>query len=166
MAVTITPVYTGGSTRSFDVAFGADGDTTATIVHGFLASPLSGGSDGVGNGSTTFTTASGVFTTANVGQAVVIVTGSGPIFRTIVSVTNQTTVVLNGTVGAATGLTWTSGTAQVPQNISLIPITASIYVGAVILTSVSSSTIVLTKNAAGGSAGTIRVIACDASIIE
>jgi hypothetical protein len=61
--------------------------------------------DGVANGTTTFTSAGGGFTGLS-GRKIFIATKGG---YTISSVTNNTTVVLNTTVSAGTGLTFTVG---------------------------------------------------------
>jgi hypothetical protein len=63
------------------------------------------GADGVGNGTTTFVSASAAFATTDVGSRIRI---NGTMY-VIVSRTNATTVVLNGTVATGTGLSWDFG---------------------------------------------------------
>ena len=68
------------------------------------------GSDGVTNGTTTFVAASGAFVAGDVGALIEISTKG--LFR-IVTVTNGTTVVLNGSPTAGTTLTWKMAEARI-----------------------------------------------------
>lgn len=68
------------------------------------------GTDGVGNGSTTFVAASGAFVDADIG-ALLHLEGQGD-YR-IVSRTNATTVVLDAVVAVGTALSWDFGEARV-----------------------------------------------------
>ena len=40
MAVTVSPVYAGTYSKTWNVIAGADADTAATISHGFVSAPL------------------------------------------------------------------------------------------------------------------------------
>ena len=72
-------------------------------------------SDGVANGTTTLTSASAAFAQTMVGSLISLGSGATAIYRTIVTVTNATTVVLDATVTAGTGITIKIGsTNQVP----------------------------------------------------
>ncbi|HXR25134.1 MAG TPA: hypothetical protein VN742_07215, partial [Candidatus Binataceae bacterium] len=66
------------------------------------------GADGVTDGTTTFTSATAAFTSADVGSAITIAGASGiPPGSYIASVTNSTTVILSSVAGGSgTGLTW------------------------------------------------------------
>ena len=71
-------------------------------------SPARAGTDGVGNGTTTFVAASGAFTAADVGLVLNI---EGALY-TIASFTNGTTVVLGSVLATGTGLDWDFGEAR------------------------------------------------------
>jgi hypothetical protein len=81
--------------------------------------PDRSGTDGVANGTTTFTAASGAFVAADVGK-IISITARG--LYTIASVTNGTTVVLSGSPAAGTSLAWDFGEAR------LFPVTAKGYI--------------------------------------
>jgi hypothetical protein len=72
--------------------------------------PTRSGTDGVGNATTTFTSATGAFTTADEGS-VIHIEGRG--MFTIVTRNSATSVVLSGTVAAGTDLAWDFGEARV-----------------------------------------------------
>jgi hypothetical protein len=65
--------------------------------------PARSGADGVTNGTTTFTAATGAFTAGDEGKLVSIV-GKG--YYRVVTFTNSTTVVLDGSPSVGTALTW------------------------------------------------------------
>jgi hypothetical protein len=69
------------------------------------------GTDGVGNGTSTYTSASANFTSADVGKGFSSGTGSSCNRRKIIAVVSSTTITLNTTVGSASGLTWAIGGA-------------------------------------------------------
>jgi hypothetical protein len=71
------------------------------------------GTDGsVTNLSTTFTSASAAFTSADIGQGICIQNGASTIYAKIVSITNSTTCVLSNPSSATTGsLSWAIGGA-------------------------------------------------------
>jgi hypothetical protein len=73
-------------------------------------SPERSGTDGVTNGTTTFVAATGAFTVADVGSLLNIATKG---FYRIVTFTNVTTVVLDGSPTAGTALAWNFGEARV-----------------------------------------------------
>ncbi len=69
------------------------------------------GSDGSYTGTTTFTSASGAFTSADVGKTIRVQMAAGDLITTIASITNSTTVVLVGTTtGTRSSQTWDLGT--------------------------------------------------------
>jgi len=80
--------------------------------------PDRSGVDGVGNATTTFTSATAAFTADDVGKRIRI---DGAFF-TIASFTNGTTVVLDRVLAVDTGLSWDFG------ELRLIPVTSSGYV--------------------------------------
>ena len=69
----------------------------------FVATPARSGTDGVANGTTTFTSATAAFTAAD-DETYIEITGRG-VYR-ITAVTNATTVVLSGAPAAGSGLAW------------------------------------------------------------
>ncbi len=92
---------------------GADtngGDTNAL-------SPERSGSDGVGNGTTTFTSATAAFTSADVGRGISITA----ITYKILVVTNSTTVTVNAVVSSSSGKQWAIGGAWLTIGQSIQP---------------------------------------------
>lgn len=88
-------------------------DISASVIdeleREFLSTEARTGSDGVTNGTTTFTSASAAFVTADVGRSLRIGTKG---LYTIVSRTNATTVVLSGSPSTGTALSWALGVAR------------------------------------------------------
>jgi len=73
---------------------------------------LRSGTDGVANNTTTFTSATAAFTSADVGRGICISTGATARRHQIVSVTNGTTVILDRACTlSASGQTWAIGGA-------------------------------------------------------
>lgn len=78
---------------------------------GSSASVERSGSDGVTNATTTFTSASAAFTSADVGKGICVGSGASARRHLIVSVTNATTVVLDRASSNTSGLAWVIGGA-------------------------------------------------------
>lgn len=69
------------------------------------------GTDGVANGTTTFTSATAAFTSADVGKGICINTGASAKRYRIAAFTNATTITLDRTSSSASSLTWAIGGA-------------------------------------------------------
>lgn len=72
--------------------------------------PSRSGTDGAANGTTTFTSATAAFTTADEGERIYIASRG---LYTIVTRSSATDVVLDGTVAAGTSLAWNFGEARI-----------------------------------------------------
>lgn len=90
-------VRTGGSNNN--------GGTSTSLA------PDRSGSDGVTNNTTTFTSATAAFTSADVGKGICINTGANARHHRIASVTNATTVILDRVSSNASSLAWAIGGA-------------------------------------------------------
>ena len=103
----------GNSVESGNIAFVEDLNTNAVqtrigkVLDDFGWPSNSSGSDGVTNGTTTFTAASASFATADVGKFITIQTKGR---YQIVTRNSATSIVLSGSPSAGSSLAWTYGT--------------------------------------------------------
>lgn len=106
-------IAVGGSSYPFHIKIDANNKTKTQIYEGVQYLLRRGskfvGTDGVTNGTTSFTSASATFTTTAVAGDYISISGLGT-YR-IVSVTNNTTLVLDTTIAAATALAYSGGTS-------------------------------------------------------
>lgn len=98
-------VRTGGSNNNGGTSIALAGDRS--------------GADGVTNATTTFTSASAAFTSADVGKGICINTGANARHHRIASVTNSTTILLDRTSSNAASLAWVIGGAWAGPRVPL-----------------------------------------------
>lgn len=89
-------------------------------------SPDRTGTDAVANGTTTITSATGNFTNADIDKLINVVTKGR---RRIISVTNSTTIVVDSTMTAGSGLTWNLGGALLTVAQALVSTNATAILG-------------------------------------
>jgi len=122
IAVSGGSVYTTGTVSVTNGSAIITGSGTAWLANAFVngkfqVTQLAHAADGVANGTTTFTSATGNFQAGHIGQAIRITGKAGPF--TIVSINSLTSVILSGSPTAGSSLTYDIG-PESPYNIASV----------------------------------------------
>jgi len=132
-ATTVWEVRLAGNDTNggaFDSAVGGSTDYSQQDTKNTTGSNIST-TDAVANGTTTITSATGAFTSVLAGNVIYLSGGSGSIaaqWRKVVSVTNATTIVIDATIAASTGMTMNIGGALASPGMAMASVVASNWV--------------------------------------